>query len=151
MSFQLEYLTIKTITMEFIKDNIIWLLFFGFILFVFINRKITRRPNFMKSMYVQTLEIPYVENIETILKEVMKKVGFKEINFEETENTFYAKTSFSMSSWFENIQIKLVPDDNKFQIYFSSTCGYPYQVYDWGKNKENFEKFKKKLTHLKLV
>lgn len=131
--------------MEMIKDNIFWILFFGIILLIFVIRMVTKQPNFMRSMFESSIEVSSVENIEEIIFKVMKSVGFKDIDFDKGCEKFHATTTFSMSSWFEHIEIKLVSVGQKRQLHFSSICGYPYQIYDWGKNKQNFERFQKEL------
>ncbi|GGD28325.1 hypothetical protein GCM10011343_18110 [Flavobacterium orientale] len=102
----------------------------------------------MRSMYEQTVEISSTEKSVSLLQEAMKRAGFKDVNFNSEDQKFYASTSFSMSSWFEHIEVKMITLDNKLQLHFSSICGYPYQIYDWGKNKENFERFQKELMKM---
>jgi len=105
----------------------------------------------MRSMYEQTVEISLNENSVSLLQEAMKRAGFKDVDFNLEDKKFYATTSFSMSSWFEYIEVKIIPLDNKLQLHFSSICGYPYQIYDWGKNKENFERFQKELMKMTQI
>lgn len=131
--------------MEMIKDNIFWILFFTTLIIISVVRIITRRPNFMRSMYEQTIEISSNEKSVSSLQEAMKRAGFKDVDFNSEDKKFHATTSFSMSSWFEHIEVKMIPLGNKLQLHFSSICGYPYQIYDWGKNKQNFERFQKEL------
>jgi hypothetical protein len=134
--------------MEIIKDYVFWIILLGSILVLFLIRILTRKPNLMRSMYEQTVEISSTEKSVSLLQEAMKRAGFKDVNFNSEDQKFYASTSFSMSSWFEHIEIKMIPLDNKLQLHFSSICGYPYQIYDWGKNKENFERFQKELMKM---
>lgn len=127
--------------MEIIKDYLFWIIFFTVLIVIAVIRLITSRPNFMRSMYEKTIEIAALEDVNSILLEIMERSGFKDVGFDSEGKRFYATTSFSMSSWFEHIEIKIIPIDNKLQLHFSSICGYPYQIYDWGKNKENFNRF----------
>jgi len=138
--------------MEIVNDYFFWIVFFAIILVLFLIRILIRRPNFMRSKYEQTLEILSNENTESLLQEVMQKSGFKNVKLSSIDNKIYAITSFSMSSWFEFIEVKIIStNNNNLQLHFTSICGYPYQVYDWGKNKRNFECFKNELKRLKLL
>jgi len=60
---------------EMINDNIFWILFFGMILLLFVIRMVTKQPNFMRSMYENSIEVSSVDNIEEIILRVMKSLG----------------------------------------------------------------------------
>lgn len=49
-----------------------------------------------------------------------------------------ASTGWSFASWGENIQINITPDGT---VIAESSCAFPLQVVDWGKNQKNIENF----------
>ena len=75
----------------------------------------------------------------------MEKAGVNNINFHQKENKFTGKVGFSMSSWSEYIEVKVLRSNGKLVIDFKSVCAFPYQIFDWGKNKSNFKKFEAEL------
>ncbi|TQD40176.1 hypothetical protein [Haloflavibacter putidus] len=81
----------------------------------------------------------------------MKNAGFNKVGIDEDKNCFYAKTTFSMSSFLEYIEISYQNTQNKTELKFKSICALPTQIYDWGKNKRNFERFEKEIDQLLSV
>ena len=61
-----------------------------------------------------------------------------------SENGFIAFTKFSMSSWSEEVKIKIDGNIAKFKSECTGS-----QMVDWGKNKENIEKLIAKFNELK--
>lgn len=54
-----------------------------------------------------------------------------------TDTTFTARVPINFSSWGENITIVLSPLDGGTRVSVRSTCAFPLQVVDWGKNRRN--------------
>lgn len=131
--------------MEIILDNPFWSIFFGDIMVISLIRIITGKPNFMRSKYEQKIAVTPIVNVDETLLEVMKNVGFRNLNHQKSENKINGTVPFSMSSWSEIIEVKWLRIDDKLEIQFKSVCTWPYQIYDWGKNKENFDRFQKEL------
>lgn len=135
--------------MEIIKNNIFWVIFFGVIILTSLIRLVTGRPYFLRSNYQNSLVIQDSDRIIELLPDVMKKAGVKNINFHQEESKFTGLVGFSMSSWSEYVEVKVESSDGKLNLDFKSVCAFPYQIFDWGKNKSNFKKFEKEL--LKVV
>lgn len=133
---------------EITRDNPFWYILIGGILFISIIRVITGRSNLMRSIYEQKIELTPTVNIEDTLLEIMKNSGFRNLNHKNSENKINGTVPFSMSSWSEIIEVKWLIIDDKLEIHFKSVCMWPYQIYDWGKNKENFKKFEKELSKM---
>lgn len=131
--------------MEIIKNNIFWVIFFGVLILTPLIRLITGRPYFLRSNYQNSLEVNEIENIKQLLPKVMEKAGVKNINFHHEENKFTGLVGFSMSSWSEYVEVKVASSHGKLNLDFKSVCAFPYQIFDWGKNKSNFRKFEKEL------
>ena len=55
-----------------------------------------------------------------------------------TDRILYAKTQISGGSWGEKIIIKINPDN---LLNIKSKCSFPMQCFDWGKNKDNVNRF----------
>jgi hypothetical protein len=128
--------------MEFIKNLLI--LTFGVIFLIIVFRLITKKQVFFTSFYVKGNKIKNLNLNSNILK-ALKKSGFLKIK--ESNNSFSAITYPSIWSFSEIIQI----DNNKIDeenvlVTIKSKCFFPLQIFDWGKNKRNCEKFIKNLT-----
>ena len=76
----------------------------------------------------------------------MKASKFKNAYFNEEDQVFRGTVGFSMSSFFELIEIRLIDSENNQSLTFLSICGLPTQIYDWGKNKRNYKRFIKNLN-----
>ena len=131
--------------MEIIKDNLFWFIFFGSIFIITLVRIVTGKTNFMRSKFEQKIAVTPIVNIDETLLEAMKKAGFKNLNHQSPHNRIDGTVPFSMSSWSEIIEVKWQSIDDKLEIQFQSVCSMPYQIYDWGKNKENFKRFHNEL------
>lgn len=131
--------------MEIIKNNIFWVVFFGVMILISVIRIISRKPYYLRSMYQNSLEMNKVENVKQLLPTVMEKAGIKNVNYHQEENKFTGIVGFSMESWSEYVEIKVNNSDEKLNLDFKSVCAFPFQIFDWGKNKNNFKKFKKEL------
>lgn len=82
------------------------------------------------------------EHFLAIALEAAHKLGW-EVSF-LSETGFIAYTKLSMSSWSEEITIKINADS----AYIKSACTGS-QVFDWGKNKKNVETFIRTLEEVK--
>lgn len=131
--------------MEIMKNNIFWVVFFGVMILISLIRIISRKPYYLRSMYQKSLEMNKVENVKQLLPTVMEKAGIKNVNYHQEENKFTGVIGFSMESWSEYVEIKVNNSDEKLNLDFKSVCAFPFQIFDWGKNKNNFKKFKKEL------
>ena len=53
---------------------------------------------------------------------------------ENAHGEIVALTKCNMRSWGEEVVISFLPDNS---ISVTSTCAFPLQLFDWGKNKAN--------------
>lgn len=128
--------------MEFIKNLLI--LTFGVIFLIIVFRLIAKKQVFFTSFYVKENKIKNLNLNSNILK-ALKKSGFLKIK--ESNNSFSAITYPSIWSFSEIIQIdKNKIDEENVLVTIKSKCFFPLQIFDWGKNKRNCEKFIKNLT-----
>ena len=81
-----------------------------------------------------TLEQLSPEQFLVVSIETAKKLGWK-LSM-TSEAGFIAFTKFSMTSWGEEITLKIVGDSGNIK---SECTGN--QIFDWGKNKENVNSF----------
>jgi len=80
-----------------------------------------------------------IEMVETALDKsnmVVKRI-------DKVKGEILAKAKLSLWSWTEDIIVNVTDDGN---IKIKSTCAFPFQFYDWGKNKRNVNKI---ITNLK--
>lgn len=100
----------------------------------------THKYNIFTNRYRHQQEFDFPKDILfPKMLEVLKDSGFiiREVN--EKSGDIFAITSMSWASWGENIYIRMEEDDGRTNVDFISVC--MLQMYDWGKNKRNFEKF----------
>ncbi len=64
------------------------------------------------------------------------------------ERYITARASWTMKSFGEYITIKMKNNDQKNHVAFHSRCKLETQLFDWGKNKQNAQKFFKILDKL---
>lgn len=135
--------------MDLLVSNIGWILLLFTVIIIFFYKRISNNPDAMTSKF-KTGRKTKVDSISMrpIIKEALKNSGFKKIGFDVDENRFYAKTRFSMSSWSEYVEVKIDRSQNETEIEFKSICALPTQIYDWGKNKRNYNKFESELKKL---
>ena len=83
-----------------------------------------------------------------LIQQAIVNAGFHKIGFDITENRFFATSGFSMQSWSEFIEVKVIEKNMTTELNLKSICAFPMQLFDWGKNKENYRKFEKELSKL---
>ena len=99
------------------------------------------------SQYKDVILLEKDDNLLNKVIDSMKLSNFNDVVYDEKTNKFYASTLATMSSWSEFIEVEMEKiDDTNILLKFLSRCTYPYQVFDWGKNKKNFEKFEAELN-----
>ena len=128
--------------MNFIIENIGWLLIISTIAFFFFYKLFSKDPYALTSKYIIEKEISF--NSEKLPKKILdslKKSGFNKVGYDPDENKFYAQTKISLWSWTEFIMIQIQKDNSNTKMIFTSICALPLQIIDWGKNKRNARKF----------
>lgn len=132
--------------MDFISDYIFWIIFIITIASIFLYKKITKDPNAITAKHITSLDLESQSVKHEDILEAMKSSKFKNAYFNEEDQVFRGTVGFSMSSFFELIEIRLIDSENNQSLTFLSICGLPTQIYDWGKNKRNYKRFLKNLN-----
>ncbi|MFC6268550.1 hypothetical protein [Frigoriflavimonas asaccharolytica] len=86
-----------------------------------------------------------LEDNMLIIENALQQANFKNIKFDNVTKIFHAKANFSIWSFAENIEIKIVEKENSIVLNFKSICVLPTQIIDYEKNKTNFKKFERVL------
>lgn len=113
----------------------------AFIITLLVYRKITNNKEAAISKFVIRKNVTAEVNLKSKIISALESSGFQTITYHEKENRITANTSISFKSWGEIIEIQLQENKSNPQIVFKSICAFPFQIYDWGKNKRNFNKF----------
>lgn len=132
--------------MEFLQHYIWLIILISLTAFVLLYKKITNNPDAITSKFLIKKELigNFAENIK-LIENAMKNANFKRIKFDESKNTFYAKTNFSVWSFTEKIEIEVCQEQQSTVLNFKSICSLPTQIIDYGKNKTNYRRFVKGL------
>lgn len=131
--------------MEFIWNYTFWIIFFVTIISFFLYKQITNNPNAITSKYITTLDLDNKYITQDDILQAMKDSKFKNVFFNEENQAFRGIVGFSMSSFFEHVEVRLIENEGKQTLNFFSICGLPTQIFDWGKNKRNYKRFLKNL------
>jgi hypothetical protein len=135
--------------MDFIYTYFGWLLLLLSVVFIFAYKKITKNPDAITSKFEVKKKLNGTPNDNlNFIEEALNNSRFNNIEFDKDENSFYAETNFSMSSWSENIVVNINSNQNETDLNFKSICSMPLQLFDWGMNKRNFKRFEKELEKL---
>ena len=118
---------------------------------IFILHLIFRRLTSMKSYfnhrlnffstgerYVVPTDIPSDILVDK-LGEVAEQAGFRVLEKDRESGLVFAITGTSFVSWGENIYITVRDTGGRSEFEFSSVCFF--QLFDWGKNRRNYERF----------
>ncbi len=76
----------------------------------------------------------------------MHASSFFFINSDSRGRNYKGLTLPSLFSWSERVVIVIEEGEGGFRVIFESKCIFPLQVYAWGKNKRNAERFFYNLT-----
>jgi len=71
----------------------------------------------------------------------LKHCGFSLTQKDYEQKIINAEAPWTMKSFGERIQVILKSKENGTLIHFYSACKMPTQIIDWGKNKQNADKF----------
>lgn len=119
----------------------------GFLLFLILKYKFGNSPLESKNNFYYKSFIYNSNNTLENIATALINSGFTNTIVDKENKIVQAKAKSSFSSWGEMIYIEVINKSNtKGQINFTSTCTYPLQIFDWGKNKSNFNKFSKELN-----
>lgn len=134
--------------MEIFSDYVFLIVLILTITSIFLYKKITKDPNAVTAKFIGVIDIKDHKIYKEDVLKAMEASNFKNAYFNEENRAFKATVGFSMSSYFELIEIRLIEKEGKQSLNFFSICGVPIQVYDWGKNKRNYNRFVKNINKL---
>jgi hypothetical protein len=86
----------------------------------------------------------YYELTSTV-KSTLARLGWQYRSLSSDE--FEVHISINVTSWGEKMKIEILQDG---VIKVESKCAYPFQCFDWGKNKKNVQIFFAALSGLEL-
>ena len=127
--------------MELLSQYYGLFIFLAFLIALLVYRKITNNKEAALSKFVISKNVAAGVNLKNKIISALESSGFQTITYHEKENRITANTSVSFKSWGEIVEIKLEENKSNPEIVFKSICAFPFQIYDWGKNKRNFNKF----------
>lgn len=118
---------------------------FSIIFLILISRLFSKRKFHITSCYDLKKEYHIDEIVlKQNISNALKKSNFK--NIKENRNEYTAITLPSMSSFSELIRVDIEAiNETKCIVKFNSRCFFPLQVFDWGKNERNSNRFFKNL------
>ena len=131
--------------MNFASDYTFGIIFILTIVSIFLYKEITKDKHAVTAKYINNLELENKHYSNEDILQAMKASKFKNVYYDEDNQVFKAKVGFSMSSFYELIEIRLIETEGKQNLNFFSICGLPTQIYDWGKNERNYKRFIKNL------
>ncbi|PKP43125.1 MAG: hypothetical protein CVT96_05510 [Bacteroidetes bacterium HGW-Bacteroidetes-13] len=119
----------------------IFIIFFSIIFLILIFRLLFKRKFYYTSYYCENKEYDINEiNMRHNILSALKKSNFKKIRVDK--NKFTAISLPTMSSLSELIRVEINQvTDSKSVVRFTSRCFNPIQIFDWGKNRRNSNRF----------
>lgn len=127
--------------MELLSEYYGLFIFLAFVIALLVYRKVTNNKEAALSKFVISKNVAAEVNLKNKIISALASSGFQTITYHEKENRITANTSISFKSWGEIVEIQLQENKTNPEIVFKSVCAFPFQIYDWGKNEHNFNKF----------
>lgn len=132
--------------MEYVDIYSGWLFLIVSVLFIFVYKKLSKKPDALTSSYEAEKTLPgNPANHLKRIDEALHNAGFKKICLDKEGSRFYAQTKFSIYSFSEYIEVAFLQNPGSTLLKFKSICALPTQIVAWGKNKKNYIKFRKEL------
>lgn len=144
-------LTAAIIMLNQYADQTILLIVAFFIAIIFIFNLVARKiawfkPYFTSKFNLLTNKTRHMEEFDFSrdllfdkMIEVMTKTGFKINKVNKETGDIFATTGMTWRSWGENIYISMEEIHGMTTVDFCSATFF--QVYDWGRNENNYKKF----------
>ena len=134
---------------QIVHSYIWWIIPIALGIGLFLYKKLSKDPTAGTSKY-KAKEILHldVETSASLIIKALEQAKFSQIHINEEGTKIQATSGFSMSSWSENIKVTVRKDENVTKMKFTSICAFPMQIFDWGKNKENYKRFSNELNKL---
>ena len=125
--------------MTFIKNLLIITLVL--ILFILIFRFLFKKETNFTSQFNRKKEFTTSNpNINSLIMDALKKSNFRKIR--QVNNSFTSLATPTIWSFAEIITVNVNRiSENKIEVLFKSKCLFPLQIFDWGKNERNCNKF----------
>ncbi|PZF73695.1 hypothetical protein [Taibaiella soli] len=116
------------------------LLFFS----VFVRGNFYFKPYFTSRYNIFTSKVKHQKEFDLPkdilvdkMAEVLSEAGFKVRHADKVSGDLFATSKATMSSWGENIYIKLHEENGTTKVDFCSVC--IFGIISWGKNERNYE------------
>ena len=114
-----------------------------------LNYYYSKNGELSTSHYEATITVFNNEELINRILTALKEAQFDEVVFDQEQHKFFALTKKTMSSFGEFLIIEMINlDQSTVQLNFRSQCNYPFQIYAWGKNKKNYNRFQSELLKL---
>lgn len=110
----------------------------------FVHKKNPITDNFTVTRLIKYKEDDFVDKVE----ESMRKSSFRLIRIDQERKNLRAFVLPSLFSWSEVVDVAIEKNEEGYNVIFESKCAFPIQVYAWGKNKRNAERFFANLYNL---
>jgi hypothetical protein len=113
----------------------------------FLNGEGNMAANAEKMVYI---DLPF-EQVYLVLGTALTNMGAKIKSADQTSGVLTASRGASLSSWGETITISPYRTPRGCSLKIKSECSLPTQIFDWGKNSENINRFAIELSSLLQV
>jgi hypothetical protein len=100
--------------------------------------------NATRVLYVN---LPY-DRVFAVIIPTMMSVGVQSYACNPATKVFTGSTGMGLTSWGEDITVWVAVTPQGSAVNIKSECSLPTQLIDWGKNKENINKFATELSRL---
>jgi len=101
-----------------------------------------------KHEVISNYEIPHDLLFDKIV-EVLEEHGYRKIKVDKAKGLIFTPASISFKSWGENLYFTLTKlDENRTELLFESVA---FQLYSWGKNEDNANRFFAKLEESLII
>ena len=118
----------------------------GLVIYFSLKYYYKKKGDLSISRYNESILIRNKEGLINNILIALKKSNFERISFDQKQHKFFAITRKTMSSPGEFLIIEMINlDQSKVKLKFLSQCMSPFQVYAWGKNKKNYNRFQTEL------
>lgn len=109
---------------------------------LFMNKENVVTDSFTESRFINYRG----SDLKSKIVQSMRESCFQFVKTNDNGRNFRAMALPSLSSWSEVVSVVINQNTNGVEIIFKSRCAFPIQVYAWGKNKRNAEKFFRNLN-----
>ncbi len=125
------------------KASVLWpILLLGIPFLVVAYKLIVKKDSTIADYYKEVRIITNApEDFVEKVRVSMQESHFYFIKAESTGCSFTALVVPSLFSWSEIVKVVIQRSAEGSRVVFKSKCVFPFQLYAWGKNKRNAERF----------